>query len=120
MTSLTIVIDKKCCKEKKVCIDNFEKNLIDRLSTYTVQFRYDCSPEDAFCEYGYTMLELANPSEGESLRVKSIIDEVFNNLERIRLDRESEASHDLNRLLNKPVRGNFLENIFLDAASDLK
>ena len=80
MTSLTIVIDKKCCKEKKVYIDDFEENLRDRLPMYTIQFRYDCSPEDAFCEYGYTMFELVNPSEGENLRVRSIIDEVFNNL----------------------------------------
>jgi len=83
LKDLEIVIDRRCCSEKKVSVDDFQEKIQNQLSVYKIKFAYDNSPVDAFCEYGYTMIGFVNASEEEQSNVTNNINKIFNELIKI-------------------------------------
>ncbi len=80
MRNLEIIVDKRCCNEKKVSIDEFQKKIQSELSQYKIKFAYDNSPSDAFCNHGYTRIDFINTSQEEQLNVTDIINNIFNEI----------------------------------------
>jgi len=83
MKYLEIVIDRQCCNEKEISIDNFQKKIQNKLSEYKIKFAYDNSPSDAFCNYGYTQIGFLNASKEEQYSVTETINSIFNELQQI-------------------------------------
>ena len=80
MKELEIAIDRRCCNEKKVSINIFEKKIQQKLYSYKIDFTYSESPIDAFCEYGHTIINFVNISKEEQDSIVNNINQIFNEL----------------------------------------
>lgn len=83
MKDLAIVVDRRCCNQKKVPINDFQEKIQNKLSMYEVKFTYYNSSTDAFCTQGHTKIDFINTSKEEQLNVENSINTIFNALANI-------------------------------------
>ena len=83
MKNLMIIIDIKCCNEKKVILKDFEKSLKKNLSEYNIEFIHENSDLDVICTQGYKMVEFENSSSEEQKHVIEKLEQVFYELSEV-------------------------------------
>jgi len=77
MKTLTIVIDIRCCNEKKVVLADFENSLKKNFSKYDVKFIHENSSLDVICEQGHKMVDFENTSDEEQKQIVTKIEQTF-------------------------------------------
>lgn len=83
MKTLTIVIDIRCCNEKKVVLSDFENSLKRNFSEYDINFIHDSSSLDVICTQGYKVVELQNSSSKEQKQVETKLEQIFYELSEV-------------------------------------
>jgi len=80
MEGLKIAVDRRCCNEKNVSMDDFQEKIQNKLSEYKIKFTYADSPRDAYCTCGHTVISFVNASKEEIENVTNNINAIFKEL----------------------------------------
>ena len=78
MKTLKITIDTRCCNEKRISIEEFQKKIYNELQQYEIEFSYNKSPLDSFCECGHINIGFVNIQKKEQDNIIKILENIYN------------------------------------------
>ena len=77
MKTLKITIDTRCCDEKRISVEEFQKKIHNELQQYKIEFLYSKSPLDSFCECGHINIGFVNIQKKEQDNIIKILENIY-------------------------------------------
>jgi hypothetical protein len=75
--TLKITIDTRCCDEKRISVEEFQKKIHNELQQYKIEFLYSKSPLDSFCECGHINIGFVNIQKKEQDNIIKILENIY-------------------------------------------